>query len=245
MTEVYRREPFNSRLAWLNSRNRTREVNDVRISGTEAAVCCGDSPWTDLSELYDIKMGLAKKKDISKNRNVRYGIDMEPMIREAAMVDLPYFDLNYRAYDILISNRYKWMTCTLDGELSINTVINPWSFPVGAKGVLECKTGSWTRESDLDVWKEGIPIYYYEQMVHCLVVTGWNFAICAARLKRDGFKEEDNGFPEIRNFYYLIDARESYVQEDMETVVDMERRFIEENLKKKIRPPRVLAMEDL
>jgi len=238
------REVWKSREDWLASRNKKRDPDSIRISGTEAAVCCGDSPWMDKSQLYDIKMGLSSREDISNKPYVKYGIDMEPCIREATLIDLPYFALSYKPYDILISKRFRWMTCTLDGELVISTDSNPWDLPLGSKGLLECKTGSWTREDDLEKWEDGIPVYYYEQMIHCLLVTGWDYVICAARLKRDAFKDEDLGFPEIRNFYRIIDKRSESVKEDMKAVVEYERAFIEEYIKKGRRPPKVLALED-
>ena len=237
---MFTREKHDTREKWLASRNAVR-TNDFRLSGTEASVCCGDNPWTDICELYDIKMGLTTRPDISNRPQIRYGVDMEPIIRAAMMVDLPYFSLSYRGFDILKSIRYPWMTCTLDGELEIVTEDNPWGFPAGTRGILECKTGSFRKAEDLAPWEEGIPVYYYEQMVHCLAVTGWDFAICAARLKRDAYRDEDQGFPEIRNFYRIVDMRSPWTQQDMRQLVDIESQFLNENLKKKVRPARRLV----
>lgn len=234
MEEAFIREKHDSQEDWLEAKYAPRK--DFRISATEAAAVLGMSPWRNSAELYDEKLGIAPRKDISDKSYVRYGIAMEPNIRAAAMLDLPYFRLEYHAYDILVSKKHPFMSCTLDGELEIEADDNPWMLSRGARGILECKTGSFRSDRALEEWEEFMPIHYYVQILHCLAVTGYDFAICAGRLKRDAFKDSDLGCPEIRNFYRVIDRRAEAVRGSIGELISAEEEFIKENLEKGIRP---------
>lgn len=119
--EPFIREEHETREDWLKAKYETKE-SSYRISATEAPAILGYSPWMTSADLYDQKLGIKPRQDISDKRYVQYGIAMEPMIRDAAMVDLPYFKLGYHAYDILVSRYYPWMSCTLDGELELQSI---------------------------------------------------------------------------------------------------------------------------
>lgn len=193
------------------------------IQGTDAAKIMGVSPWGSKVDVYDEKVGIKAAKDLSDKPYIIYGKAMEPIIREQVMLDLPYFELFYDEFGILESKERPWQGCTLDGELTIKTKENPWILKEGERGVLEIKTGSFRNEADLEKWEEGrIPSYYYCQVLHQLAVTGYSFAIVAARLKRDGYRDDDYGFPEIRNYYRIIDSRSPGVISDIDMLNNAE-----------------------
>lgn len=223
MAEIFSRERYETEDAWLKARAVPART-PFRITATNAAVIMGLSPWQTPSGLYDEKVGLVPPKDIGNKPYVIYGKAMEPHIREAAMLDLPYFRLDYHQYDILTNNEDPWMSCTLDGELCVATD-NPWSLAKGEPGALECKTGTFRRESDLQEWEEGIPAHYYCQTLHQLNTTGWTYDIVAARLIREGFKDSDLGFPEVRTYYRIVDLRNNRTYRDARTVRDAERDY--------------------
>ena len=231
MTEVFNRERYFDRQTWLYGRNKP-----VRFGGSDAPSICDESPWRSAAELYDEKVGLKPVKDLSGNKNVEYGIKVEPLLRENFLLDNPFFSLEYCPYDILVSKERPYMTATLDGELTVIDEENPWGLPVGSRGVLECKTGSFRRESDLDEWLDGVPQHYYIQCLHQLSVTGWDFVIVPARLHRDPYKDSDNGFPDIRCFYRMIDRRAARTKEDIGELEVIEKKFYESCLNRK-RPP--------
>ncbi len=209
---------------WLKTRRRF-------IQASDAAAVLGNSPWVTKTELWDEKKGLKKAKDISDKPYVINGKKMEPYIREQALLDLPYFECDYHEFDILVSKHRPWQGCTLDGELTV-IADNPWNLPIGSYGVIECKTGQWKSYKDLGTWS-AFPLYYYAQIVHQLAVTGGSFVLTASRVKRDAFKDEDNGIPEIRLFYHL------FKREDMLTdiaYVCAEEALFKESLDKDERP---------
>ena len=236
MKEMFRRVPCNTEAVWLMERLK-------RLQASDAAVILGCSPWSNPAQLFDIKTGRVKAKDLSDKPYIQYGKAMEPVIREAVMLDLPYFLLEYDARGILESVERPWQGCTLDGELTVDKADNPWGFPTGTEGVLEIKTGSFRRESDLEEWERGIPNHYYCQVIHQLAVTGYEFAIVAGRLKREAYKDEDLGFPEVRNYYRIVDTRSPGVKEDIKALNEAEAEFWN-RLKENRRPAVTLAMEE-
>ena len=238
MAEAFIRLSFDSKEEWLKERN-------LHLQASDAASIDGSSPWKSAAELYDEKMGIFPAEDISGKPYVQYGIKMEPVAREAFMLDVPYFSLEYHQYDILVSRERPFMGATLDGELTVTAPFNPWELPVGSKGVYEGKTGGCTKQAHLYSWdgtETYIPPHYYVQGLHQLSVTGWDFVIFAARLKRDSFRDEDQGFPEIRTFYRIIDRRSRAVQEDIRLLEEEEETFWERYILAHKRPPRRIAI---
>lgn len=237
MKEAFIRLHFDDREGWLKERA-------SHLQASDAAPILGLSPWTTAAEVYDEKTGMAQPKDISDKPYVQYGIEMEPVAREAFLIDNPYFSLDYHPFDILCSTKNPWMGATLDGELTV-TRPNPWGLPIGCKGIYEGKTGRWMKAEHLYGWDGTttyIPQHYYPQGLHQLLCTGWDFVIFSARLKRDPYKAEDMGFPEIRTFYRIIDARKEAVQSDLRTLEEVEERFWKKNVVARKRPSRRIAI---
>ncbi len=224
MSEAFTRITINDHATWLRERQ-------LHIQASDVAVILGVSPWKNKTQLWDEKKGLKEAEDISEKPYVIYGKKMEPYIRAQALLDLPYFSCEYHEFDILVNKDRPWQACTLDGELTV-TADNPWNLPIGAKGVLECKTGQFRGYKDLDNWRD-FPDHYYAQQCHQLAVTEWSFNLSASRVKRDGFKESDNGFPEIQTIYHIIKVED--ILDDINTIIEMERDFWT-SLKNGIRP---------
>lgn len=225
MNEAFHRIELHDRESWLLERKKY-------IQASDAAAILDVSPWRNITQLYDEKTGLVEAPDISDKPYVIYGRMMEPSIREQFLIDFPYFSCDYHEYDILVSNARPWQGCTLDGEL---TVIkdNPWNFPIGSKGILECKTGQWKTWKELDAWMK-FPLHYHAQQVHQLAATGWLFNFSASRLRREAFKDEDNGFPEVRTLYHMITNTDAYG--DIQYLNEREADFKVNYLDKGIRP---------
>lgn len=243
MEEAFRRIECKDEPDWLGHRK-------PFMSASEAAYVPNQSPFMTAAELWDVKTGRVPAKDISKKPYVIYGKKMEPLCREQAKMELPYFDWAYHQYDILVSKKWPYMSATLDGELIVTDPNNPWEFPVGTRGVYEGKTGSFITREHLARWcgesgyESLVPPDYWIQGLHQLAVTGWDFVIYSARLKRDAFKDEDLGFPEIRTFYRIMDRRNSMVQEQIEYIAELEGVFYREYWQKGVRPSRILTLKD-
>lgn len=205
-----KRIKFDNREDWLANRNKYRG-----IGGSEAPIAMGISPWNSPEDLWELKTGRKKPKDISNLACVKYGVDMEPLIREQFKLDCPQFKVEYHGYDLLVNDDYPFIFCTLDGELTDR---------IGRKGVFEAKTGSFRNKQDLEVWSNhNTPEHYFAQGCHQLLTTGWDFIVFAARLKRDGFKESDNGLPEIVNRYIYFERDD--IQDSIDAVLDSDKKF--------------------
>ena len=217
------REKIDNRDEWLEAR-----MNGIGAS--ESAVTMGLSPFMSIDELYDIKTRRVIPKDISDKPCIQYGIKAEPLIRSFVEMDFPYYQVNYHATDILHHSRYPFIMATLDGEL-IDT-------RNGKKGVLEIKSGSFRRNSDLEKWDNGqIPIYYYTQVCQQLAVTGWDFALVAAKITRQPFN--DDMLPKVEWRYVYIDAKDANVISSMQAVMRADIKFLN-CVQQNIRPSTIL-----
>ncbi len=222
--KAFRRISINNNEDWLEERQK-------HIQASDAATILGVSPWRTQTELWDEKKGLKKAPDISDKPYVIYGKNMEPYIRAQFLLDCPYFECEYHEFDILVNRNRPWQACTLDGELTV-IADNPWNLPIGSKGVLECKTGQWRNYRDLTAWEE-FPIHYYAQQCHQLAVTEWAFNLSASRIVRAPYKDDDNGFPEIRTLYHIVKAQDAL--DDIVNLIQIEHDFYQ-SLRNGIRP---------
>ena len=149
------------RESWLEGRQ------ELGIGGSDAAAVCGLSPWTSPVELWKIKTGQKKQKDISANAAVERGVRMEPALRELYAAMNPQIRVEHYPYDILAQSERPWLTATLDGELTDEN---------GRHGILEIKTGQTMKKVDYEKWADGnVPIYYLAQTQWQLLATGWGF----------------------------------------------------------------------
>lgn len=198
------REQINDRKTWLIRRL-------LGIGASDASTVLGINPWVGIDQLFDEKTGKAQPKDISESPAVKFGIQAEPLIRGLVALDLPGYTLEYHPFDILHHDAYPFITATLDGELTDSQS--------GERGVLEIKTGSFRSQRDIeDDWGAGqVPQHYFAQVCQQLAVTGYPFAIVAARLKRDPYQESDDGLPEIIWLYRRIRAKD--VQDSIQAVL--------------------------
>ena len=227
-----RRERHETEAEWLEARYHY-------LTASDAAVIMNESPWKSPSELFDEKKRKVKPKDISTSPAVIFGKTAEEHIRAMAVLDNPFFSLTYRPYDLLVSTDYPFIACTLDGELEVKDGNNPWKLKPGTKGVLECKTATWRSERDLEEHWAYVPPHYIWQGVHQLLATGWDFVLFAARVKRDGYRDDDQGFPEVRTFYRILDRRSESVQAQIADLLEAEKRF-QEDLDGNKRPARTI-----
>ena len=86
-------------------------------------------------------------------------------------------------------------------------------------GVLEIKTAFVNSRMQAELWKDKIPDYYYCQVLHYLMVTGFDFAILKAQLKHQIADE----MPYLETKHYYIDRAE--VENDIRYLAQKEREF--------------------
>lgn len=190
---------YENREDWLAGRTKS-------IGASEAAAAVGLSPFQSRRELWEEKTGRRKHADLSENAAVQYGIRLEPAMREMYKAEHPDTEVKYYPYDVLYESTRPWMTATLDGELTE---------PDGRKGVLEIKTAQLGKKVQWEKWQDAVPVQYFCQAIHQLLVTGWDFVVVYAKLvKLDGDSQ-------IRAYRF---EREN-MQDDMDWLLQQETKF--------------------
>ena len=206
---------ISDRASWLAERKR-------HLQASEAAAVLGYSPWMTTDQLFDLKTGRAGDKDISDDPVVARGVATEPLIRALVPIDLPGYKVTaYRKFDIRTPDdpSCAFMGATLDGELVDDD---------GDPGILECKTGSFTGQKDLERkgWADDrIPDHYYAQILHQMAC--WEearFVLVAARLTCDWYRnDEPERMPVVKTLYVRANRKE--VEDDIEYLKKEEQKF--------------------
>ena len=192
---------FKDRESWLKGREKF-----PGIGASEAAAIVGASNWMTTTELWQIKTGQKKQKDLSENEFVKYGTDAEEHIRQLFLLKHEEYKLTYRPYDFVYQKERPWLRATLDGELEYEN---------GEKGILEVKTHMVRNKNDLANWNDRIPDHYLVQIVHQFLATGFQFAYLTAELIFQDYSSQ------IRNYYFLRHD----MMEDMEWLLEQEEKF--------------------
>lgn len=194
---------FGSKEEWLNHR--------TRIGGSDAAAIIGMNPYRTNQELWEIKIGLKQAKDISEKPYVKYGTEAEQHLRELFALDFPEYKVEYFGDNMWLNDKFPFAAASLDGELTDKQ---------GRRGILEIKTTEIMRAGQKDLWNNRIPDNYYIQLLHYLMVTGFEFAVLKGQLK---FNIDGDIF--LQTKHYKIERSE--VQADIDYLQKKETEFWE------------------
>lgn len=194
-----------SREDWLKARFQG-------IGGSEAAAAVGLSPWMTPLELWRLKTGQTKAKDLSGNAAVEQGVRMEPILRDFFAAMHTEYSVEHHPYDILFQEERPFIFASLDGELT--------EIETGRKGILEIKTGT-PSGAKWKEWADGnMPQNYYIQTIHQLLATGYDFVRLFACLY------SMNGDKTIKEY----EIERSDVEEDLAWLLEQETRFWNRNV---------------
>ena len=194
----------------LNSREEWLEKRTSYIGGSDASAIVGLNPYMTNVDLWEIKTGRRKQRDISNVDVVKYGTEAEKYLRELFKLDFPQYKVDYEEHNIWLNDKYPFAHASLDGWLVDED---------GRKGVLEIKTTNILQSMQKEKWKDKVPDNYYIQVLHYLMVTEFEFAILKAQLKY----EHNNGDVFLTTKHYKIERAE--VEEDIKYLEDAERKF--------------------
>lgn len=192
---------FKNRADWIKGREKF-----PGIGASEASAVVGASSWMTATELWEIKTGRKKRKDLSDNEFIQYGTEAEQHIRGLFMLKHDNYTLEYRPYDFVFQAERPWLRCTLDGELTSED---------GEHGILEVKTHMVRDKNDLRTWDNRIPDAYLIQLLHQFIATEYTFAYLTAELIFQNFDSQ------IRTYYF--DAND--YREDMDWLLKEEIKF--------------------
>ena len=193
---------FRNEAEWLKGRGNG-------IGGSDASAVVGMNPYKSNIELFEEKTGRKIPEDISDKPFVIYGKQSEAPIRELFKLDYPEYEVEHYDFRILQSIEYPFMQASLDGELTDQK---------GRKGILEIKTTNILQSMQREKWNDRIPQNYYIQVLHYLLVTGYEFVVLRAHLVSAWDRD-------IRTQvkHYFIERSE--VQEDLEFLKQEEIKF--------------------
>lgn len=202
--------------AWLKART-------YGIGGSDASAIIGMNPYKTNIDLFEEKTGRRIPEDISDKPYVKYGTEAEPLIRALFSLDYPEYQVEYHENRILRSIRYPFLQASLDGELAD---------PDGRRGILEIKTTNILQSMQREKWKDRIPDNYYIQVLHYLLVTGYQFVILRAHLISEWGNDKRTT---VR--HYFIERSE--VEEDLDMLLKEEIKFWQ-YVESRRKPPLIL-----
>lgn len=174
MNDIFKAYDFENEQQWLKGRM-------SGIGGSDASAVVGMNPYKSNIDLFEEKIGRVIPKDISDKPCVIYGKKAEEYIRELFKLDYPEYQVEHHEFRILQSKDHPFMQASLDGELTDRE---------GRKGILEIKTTNILQSMQYEKWKDRIPDNYYIQVLHYLLVTGWQFVVLRAHLNTDWGNEK-------------------------------------------------------
>lgn len=179
------------------------------LGGSEISAVIGCNPYMTNQELWELKTGRRQPEDISDKPYVQYGTNAEYHLRELFKLDFPQYCVEYVENNSFRNDRFPWAQASLDGWLTDQD---------GRKGILEIKTTEILQSMQKEKWNHQIPDNYYIQILHYLMVTGFDFAVLKAQLKT-----VFNGVPYLQTKHYFIER--SDVLDDIEYLAQEEKKF--------------------
>ncbi len=211
---------FNSREEWLAART-------SYIGGSDIGAILGINPWMSNVDLWEIKTGRKKQKDISKDPLVEYGTRAEEHLRAIFALDYPQYKVEYAEHNMWMNDKYPMFHASLDGFIA--------EIDTGRHGIWECKTSTVNSIAQLkEKWGQGndlhIPQTYFAQVLLYLLVTEFDFVELTAQIKF-GFNKNK----ETRQYH--IERTE--VEEDIAYIAEKGAAFAE-CIKNDIRPALIL-----
>lgn len=193
----------------LSSREEWLGVRKHYIGGSDASAVLGMNPYKSNLELWQEKVGIVQPEDIGEKPYVKYGHEAEPLLRELFALDFPEYEVGYEENNIWFNDAYPFAHASLDGWLTDQD---------GRKGILEIKTTNILQSMQKEKWDHQIPDNYYIQVLHYLMVTGFDFAVLKAQLKFDF-----GGDILLHTKHYKIERSDAL--EDIELLKSSEKEF--------------------
>ena len=191
-----------------------REGRKHSIGASDAAAVMGISPWKTEAQLWDEKAN-GKTLDFHNADTVR-GHRSENHILELYGIETGRKIFSGERI-MLMSNHNPFMSCTLDG-IDFTDENNPIVIEVKS---VKFSHGEWSDDK--------IPDYYFTQLLHQLAVTGWSEAILLVRFTRN------EGWESASERMYHVKRED--VQDQIDKLVRKERKFWNEYVVNKRRPP--------
>lgn len=208
-----------SRIEWLEKRK-------SGITGTGASAIVGKNPYKSNIDYWEEKTGRRVEPDISDKDFVQYGQRAEEHLIDLFALDFPKYEVTHKDFDLRVHPEYPFLIGSLDGELTEKET--------GRKGILEIKTTNILQSRQYEKWNDMIPENYLYQTLHYLLVTGYDFVVLKAQLKR----VYDGNDVRLDTRHYYFERKD--VEVLLADLLEKELHFWNEYVLKDVRPPLIL-----
>lgn len=191
------------------------------ITGTGASSIMGYGYLNNV-EYWELKTGKRSEPDLSGNPLVQYGQQAERHLISLFALDYPEYDVVHKDFDLRVHPQHPFLLGSLDGELTEKTT--------GRKGILEIKTATIMNHAQWDKWEGGIPMNYFYQVLHYLLVTSYEFVVLKAQLKSNRTETR----------HYRFDRSE--VREQIDELLENELefwQFVRKDIRPALKLPRI------
>ena len=195
---------------WMERESRWKAARKSGIGASDASCILGLNPWKNKIQLWEEKTGRREAADIGGKPAVQYGEEAESHLRKLFALDYPEYTVSYDEFGMVSQPERPWLFATLDGALLERETAR--------RGVLEIKTTEMQRSADWSKWDGRVPDYYYTQILHQLLATGYDFAILKAQIKWS--KGDDM---QLTTRHYRFERNDCL--EDMEYLLTEEEKF--------------------
>lgn len=195
------------------------------IGGSDAAAILGMNPYKTNIALWEEKTGQAEAEDISHKPFVIYGKEAEEPLAKLFALDFPKYEVKHMEYNSYEHPQYPFLIGSLDGQIVERDT--------GRIGVLEIKTTNILNSRHKEKWNDRIPQNYFIQVLHYLLVTGYDFAVLKAQLRSE-FEEDVY----LQTKHYHIERKD--VEEDIKYLLEKELEFWNRYVVTKKKPPLTL-----
>ena len=178
-----------SRAQWLALRERLDT-----LGGSDIAAILGLNKYVSPAMVFYRKVGVAPPRENRETLHMAFGHMLEDIVARAwecydedeetmrkrlmARVEDKDYDNGYGKavpYHYLVTNsKYPFLHATIDRAMAyVPAGTRPWLSEPVAQGILECKIIS---PHIADMWEDGVPPYYYDQVITYMIVTGCHYA---------------------------------------------------------------------
>lgn len=203
--------------------NEWQQKRQKGIGGSDCSAIIGKNPYMSNVDLWKIKTGRLQKEDISNKECVIYGNKLEPVLIDLFEADNQDYEVidkeqakQDKFHNFIYDKEYNFLFANLDGIIK--------NKENGKLGVLEIKTCT-INQYNKNKWTNTIPINYYCQVLHYLMVTQYSFAFVYALLKHQNYIE-------IKKYNIL----KNEVQEEIDYIRQKEIEFWTKYVEKDIEP---------
>lgn len=136
------------------------------VTGSDAAVICGFSPYKTKVQLWMEKTGRAVQEDIGHLNHIKFGNFFERGVADWFMHETGKIVLSDKTNKMLVHKSHPWMAGNIDFEM------------MGSNAILECKT-AFKDEGWGEPGTDQIPPHYLMQVAHYCAVGSFSCAYIA------------------------------------------------------------------